>query len=96
MAHAGPQAWVNWIGSCGLRGHRAAAAVANRIPDGMDAEVEVWVCDGSSVVTSSVFEIDHAARVGREGRPRNFRRLINVHPHRDPKSFAAPRRREGR
>jgi hypothetical protein len=33
-----------------------------------------------------VFEIDHAATVGRECRPRNFRRLITVHPHPDPRS----------
>ena len=52
----------------------------------MDANVEVWVCDDASVVTSSVFEIDHAAAVAPDGRAHSFRGLIHVHPHGDPQS----------
>jgi hypothetical protein len=37
--------------------------VAARIPGGVEAEVHIWVCDGSSILTTTDFEIDHAATI---------------------------------
>src|SRR5688500_3277008 len=71
--------------------------VATRIPGGVEAEVHIWVCDGSSILTTTDFEIDHAATINTDtGKASEYFGIIKAHPHRDPNSRTPPRRHGGR
>jgi hypothetical protein len=61
--------------------------VATRIPGGVEAEVHIWVCDGSSILTTTDFEIDHAATINTvTSKASEYFGIIKAHPHRDPSS----------
>lgn len=59
----------------------ALAALAERLPDGPDAELDAGVCDGHGLTTTSRFEVTTLTEVTQAGAPRAPRPLIRVHTH---------------
>ena len=59
----------------------ALTALAERLPDGLDAELDAGVCDGHGLTTTPRFEVTTLTEVTQGGAERSPRPLIRVHAH---------------